>query len=82
MLRPTILYFSIVKNQTTCITHISHSHPFSDSGHGGQSKDVDGDEFDGFDEGSVLFYFLKMIDSANINTVLIVIYPVRYVRYV
>jgi hypothetical protein len=25
---------------------------FTDSGHGGQSKDVDGDEADGFDEGS------------------------------
>jgi hypothetical protein len=27
-----------------------------DSGHGGQTKDVDGDEGDGFDEG--LFYFV------------------------
>ena len=28
----------------------------SDSGHGGQSKDADGDEGDGFDEGS--FYLV------------------------
>ena len=41
-----------------------------DSGHGGQTKDLDGDEGDGFDEGgSILFYFLKMIDLANSNDV-------------
>jgi len=27
---------------------------FSDSGHGGQTKDLDGDEADGFDEGYLL----------------------------
>ena len=27
-----------------------------DSGHGGQTKDLDGDEADGFDEGEVLLF--------------------------
>lgn len=34
----------------------------SDSGHGGQTKDVDGDEADGYDEGCPIL--LNMIDSA------------------
>ena len=29
----------------------------ADSGHGGQTKDLDGDEADGFDEGSRVFYY-------------------------
>ena len=29
-----------------------------DSGHGGQTKDTDGDEADGFDEGRDLFYLI------------------------
>lgn len=28
---------------------------FTDSGHGGQTKDLDGDEADGFDEGTMTF---------------------------
>ena len=32
-----------------------YSHSFSDSGHGGQSKDGEGDEADGFDEGAFLY---------------------------
>lgn len=38
-----------------------------DSGHGGQTKDLDGDEADGFDEGC--FYFVYMIDLADTNDV-------------
>jgi hypothetical protein len=46
-------------------------------GHGGQTKDVDRYEADGFDEGCSILLFKKMNDSAKIHNVFIVIYPVR-----
>ena len=33
-------------------TQASASHKHIDSGHGGQTKDLDGDEADGYDEGA------------------------------
>lgn len=32
---------------------IAHADCTSDSGHGGQTKDLDGDEADGYDEGAL-----------------------------
>lgn len=49
-----ILYFSIVS--PTSLYDILYSF-LLDSGHGGQTKDLDGDEADGFDEGCFYFYF-------------------------
>ena len=46
-----ILYFSIVSRLHDWYIYISHPHPCQIRGHGGQTKDVDGDEMDGFDEG-------------------------------
>ena len=34
-------------------------HLYLDSGHGGQTPDLDGDEADGFDEGSVFARFIR-----------------------
>jgi hypothetical protein len=44
-----ILSFSTVSRGSTQITIVQLSP--ADSGHGGQIKDTDGDEFDGYDEG-------------------------------
>ena len=46
-LNQTILYSSIVRH--VCVKN-SYQMIFLDSGHGGQTKDVDGDEADGYDE--------------------------------
>ena len=50
------LSFSIVRLQHSMQAFISHND--LDSGHGGQTKDLDGDEADGYDEGAlgVSFY--------------------------
>jgi hypothetical protein len=43
-----------------------------DSGHGGQTKDLDGDEADGYDEGQCLGHYWDTSDSTCVT----VIYPV------
>ena len=35
--------------------------PCLDSGHGGQTKDTDGDEADGYDEGSLFFHDVAVL---------------------
>jgi hypothetical protein len=51
-----ILYFSIVSS-ASCMIYVPSFPSLLDSGHGGQTKDLDGDEGDGFDEGCFYFYF-------------------------
>ena len=56
------LFFHCKLASHTIIYIYIYSHSFSDSGHGGQSKDGEGDEADGFDEGA--FIYFKTIDSS------------------
>ena len=51
------------------------NHNIPDSGHGGQTKDLDGDEEDGFDEGQK---FHKIYNLMLLLTALSVIYPLDY----
>lgn len=44
------LYFSTVRVHRSTQAFFSYNH--IDSGHGGQTKDLDGDEADGYDEGT------------------------------
>ena len=69
-----MLYFSIVS--PSCMRYLFiylFIHSFLllsllvDSGHGGQTKDTDGDEADGFDEGRDLFYLNDLFFLANIK---------------
>jgi len=53
MLSPTILYSSTVSVVLTS-WYIPTLNFSLDSGHGGQAKDTDGDEGDGFDEGLLI----------------------------
>jgi hypothetical protein len=54
-----MLYFPIVSHSLNAwhTFLFLHSYRLLDSGHGVQTKDLDRDEADGFDEGEVLFYF-------------------------
>lgn len=47
----TTLSFSIVCSFYKAVSSIPAHSSRSDSGHGGQTKDLDGDEADGYDEG-------------------------------
>jgi hypothetical protein len=46
-------------------TRMVFSHRYPDSGHGGQTEDLDGDEDDGYDEGMRNGPFYKYSSSAN-----------------
>ena len=48
-----MLYFSIV---SSFYKFLFRSYSLLDSGHGGQTKDLDGDEADGFDEGCFILF--------------------------
>jgi hypothetical protein len=51
--------------------------PWTDSGHGGQVPDLDGDEIDGYDEGTT---FQSLQSPHRILTLISVIFPVDYKR--
>ena len=75
VLRPMMLYFSIVSQFMCELKYIYIFFVLAlDSGHGGQTKDLDGDEADGFDEG--YFNLFNRSILANTNDIYIVIYPV------
>ena len=49
-----------------------------DSGHGGQTKDLDGDEEDGYDEGGFYLSTGTYLQGANTIWVMTVIYPLDW----
>lgn len=61
MLRPTTPCSSIVRDQLLFLIFFTHHQV--DSGHGGQTKDTDGDEGDGYDEGTSHTVFPRLISQ-------------------
>lgn len=59
---PTIHSFSIVSQRNNLRSESIFNTIFPDSGHGGQTKDLDGDEEDGYDEG----LYWKLFQSCHI----------------
>lgn len=56
--------------------HLFVTHTEIDSGHGGQTKDLDGDEEDGYDEGDDYMPFIPQ--ETCVDSCAIVIYPVDF----
>lgn len=67
---------SIVRGYFHGHLYLLITHSKIDSGHGGQTKDLDGDEEDGYDEGDD--YVPLIPQKAYVDLCAIVIYPVDF----